>query len=48
MTTPPRPQGACDARFSAVRDAFTDNFAKHGDVGAAVCVYVDGKPPVDL
>jgi CubicO group peptidase (beta-lactamase class C family) len=40
--------GTCDARFSAVRDAFADNFAKHGDVGAAVCVYVDGTPTVDL
>ena len=48
MTTSSRPLGTCDARFSAVRDAFTDNFAKHADVGAAVCVYVDGKPTVDL
>ena len=48
MTTPSRSQGVCDARFSGVRDAFAENFEKHGDVGAAVCVYVDGKATVDL
>lgn len=47
MTTP-LIQGTCDPRFSAVHEAFADNFAQRGDVGAAVCVYVDGKPVVDL
>ena len=42
------PQGTCDTRFATVRDAFLDNFSKRGDVGAAVCVYVDGRPVVDL
>jgi CubicO group peptidase (beta-lactamase class C family) len=31
-----------------VRDAFLANFAEHGEVGAAVAVYVDGAPAVDL
>lgn len=41
-------QGTCDPRFRAVRAAFADNFTKREDVGAAGCVYVDGKPVVDL
>jgi CubicO group peptidase (beta-lactamase class C family) len=40
--------GVCDARFRAVREAFAGNFARHGEVGAAVAVTVDGKPVVDL
>src|SRR5947207_12139484 len=48
MTTTLRLQGKCDPRFTAVRDAFADNFTKREDVGAAVCVYVNGKPVVDL
>ena len=48
MTTTAQIQGLCDPRFTAVREAFADNFAKRGDVGAAVCVYVAGKPVVDL
>jgi CubicO group peptidase (beta-lactamase class C family) len=43
-----RIDGRCDPRFMAVREAFTENFAKRGDVGAAVCVYLEGKPVVDL
>src|SRR5271155_4968095 len=39
--------GVCDARFTAVRDAFADNFAK-GDIGASVAVSVDGELVVDL
>ena len=31
-----------------VRDAFAANFARHGDIGAAVCVYCRGWPVVDL
>src|SRR5262245_23319121 len=42
------PRGLCDARFANVRDAFAESFARRGDVGAAVCVYVDGRPVVDL
>ncbi|MGW2258748.1 serine hydrolase domain-containing protein [Streptomyces sp. NPDC001780] len=35
-------------RFEPVRDAFAANFAQHGDIGAAVCVYWHGRPVVDL
>jgi CubicO group peptidase (beta-lactamase class C family) len=38
----------CDARLRRVRDAFAENFARNGEVGAAVAVTVDGKPVVDL
>ena len=31
-----------------MRDAFADTFARHGDAGAAVCVYQGGQPVVDL
>lgn len=41
-------EGRCDSRFGAVRKVFEDNFALHGEVGAAVCVYVDGRAVVDL
>ena len=34
--------------FEAVRDAFTANFEEHGDLGAACCVYLDGRPVADL
>jgi CubicO group peptidase (beta-lactamase class C family) len=40
--------GRCDARLRRVHDAFAENFARHGEVGAAVAVTVDGKPVVDL
>lgn len=34
--------------FAAVREAFVANFARHGDLGAACCVYRHGTPVVDL
>ena len=40
--------GSCDARFARVREAFADNLASGGEVGAAVCVYAAGQPVVDL
>ncbi len=40
--------GQCDERFSALREAFADNFASGTEVGAAVTVTVDGRPVVDL
>ncbi|GAB2990168.1 serine hydrolase domain-containing protein [Streptomyces pseudoechinosporeus] len=40
--------GEVEAGFEPVREAFTANFARHGDIGAAVCVYRDGRPVVDL
>lgn len=48
MNTQVRLDGVCDARFARVRDAFAENFGTRGDVGAAVCIYVDGKAVVDL
>src|SRR5262249_24084651 len=41
-------QGTCDPAFAAVRDEFARNFAERGEVGASVCVVVDGRPVVDL
>ncbi|OHD06272.1 serine hydrolase domain-containing protein [Sphingopyxis sp. RIFCSPHIGHO2_12_FULL_65_19] len=40
--------GHCDPRFDAVKAAFKGNFAERGDVGAALCLIVDGNPVVDL
>lgn len=40
--------GFVDDRFEKVRDVFADNFAERGEVGAAVAVYVEGEPVVDL
>jgi CubicO group peptidase (beta-lactamase class C family) len=41
-------QGECDPRFSRVRDAFIENFAKYSEVGAATSVTVDGRCVVDI
>lgn len=40
--------GHCDERFAKVREAFAANFAERGEVGAAVCVLIDGEAVVDL
>ncbi|HKT03898.1 MAG TPA: serine hydrolase domain-containing protein [Rugosimonospora sp.] len=40
--------GTCDPRFARVRDEFERNFAERGEVGASVCVTVDGQTVVDL
>ena len=40
--------GHCDARFRAVREEFTRNFAERGEVGAALCIIVDRVTVVDL
>jgi CubicO group peptidase (beta-lactamase class C family) len=40
--------GTCDPRFAAVRDAFERNFSQRGEVGASVCVTLDGETLVDL
>lgn len=44
----PAIDGMCDSRLRRVRDAFAENFARHGEVGATVAVTVDGKVAVDL
>ncbi|MDQ1535449.1 MAG: hypothetical protein QOF28_3210 [Actinomycetota bacterium] len=40
--------GSCDARFTAVSDALASNFERGLDVGASVCVTIDGEPVVDI
>jgi CubicO group peptidase (beta-lactamase class C family) len=40
--------GHFEPRFRRVRDAFAKNFEAHGEVGAACCVYFEGKPVVDV
>ncbi len=40
--------GECDPRFAEVREEFERNFAEREELGAAVCVMVDGEPVVDL
>ena len=40
--------GRCDGRLGPVREAFAENFAAHGEVGAAVAVTLDNQPVVDL
>ncbi|MFE4548548.1 MULTISPECIES: serine hydrolase domain-containing protein [unclassified Streptomyces] len=44
----PDVHGHCDARFSAVRAAFEENFRDRGELGAAVSVTLDGETVVDL
>jgi CubicO group peptidase (beta-lactamase class C family) len=41
-------EGVCDERFASVREAFAGNFAQHGEVGAAVALFVDGRKVADL
>ncbi|HVN63946.1 MAG TPA: serine hydrolase domain-containing protein [Candidatus Binataceae bacterium] len=41
-------EGEIDKRFECVRKAFAENFEKRGELGAAVCIVVDGCPVVDL
>ena len=48
MATDPLVSGHCDGRFTAVREEFVRNFEERGDVGAAVCVMIDGQPVVNL
>lgn len=48
MTSGEAVGGSCDDRFEPVRRAFADNFTERGEIGAAVCIYVDGRRVVDL
>ncbi|HJT75829.1 MAG TPA: serine hydrolase domain-containing protein [Gemmataceae bacterium] len=41
-------QGICASPFRAVREEFERNFAERGEVGASVCVVVEGETVVDL
>jgi CubicO group peptidase (beta-lactamase class C family) len=40
--------GFCHDRFAPVKEAFERNFREHDEVGAAVAIYLDGEPVVDL
>jgi CubicO group peptidase (beta-lactamase class C family) len=40
--------GSCDPAFTAVRDVFAQSLSDGDDLGAAVAVYLDGRPVVDL
>ena len=40
--------GSVEPRYESVRDAFAENFASQGDVGAAVAVYRHGRLVADL
>ncbi len=44
----PRIEGAVSPGFEPVRAVFADNFARRGERGGAVCVYLDGERVVDL
>ncbi|MBA2283531.1 MAG: beta-lactamase family protein [Acidimicrobiia bacterium] len=48
MTDTGNVDGWVEAGFEPVREAFAANFAERGEVGAAVSVYVAGRPVVDL
>jgi CubicO group peptidase (beta-lactamase class C family) len=41
-------EGTCDRRFAVVREEFERNLAERGEVGASVCVTVDGETVADL
>lgn len=41
-------EGYCDPRFAEVEHAFRENFEERGEIGASLCVSVDGVPLVDL
>ncbi|MEN2977213.1 serine hydrolase [Tistrella bauzanensis] len=43
-----RVDGICHPRFTAVADAFADNFTTHNEAGASVSVVHDGRVVVDL
>jgi CubicO group peptidase (beta-lactamase class C family) len=40
--------GSVEAGFEPVRDAFAAEFERYGEVGAAVCVHLNGRQVVDL
>lgn len=44
----PKVEGFCDPAFTAVRDAFSENFASREEHGAAVAVWQRGRLVVDL
>ncbi|HEX9362928.1 MAG TPA: serine hydrolase domain-containing protein [Candidatus Dormibacteraeota bacterium] len=43
-----RVHGSVETGFEPVHDAFTANFERHGEKGAACCIYVHGRKVVDV
>ena len=41
-------QGYCDTRFERVREVFAGAFERGAELGASVCVMIEGEPVVDL
>jgi hypothetical protein len=41
-------QGTCDPRYAEVAEEFERNFAERGEIGASVCVIVEGETVVDM
>lgn len=41
-------EGDCAPEFAPLREAFEENFRERGELGAAICVYRDGRKMVDL
>ncbi len=41
-------QGSCDPKFAKVKAEFERNFAERGEVGASVCLSVNGETALDL
>jgi len=48
MTQVVEVQGFCKPQFAAVKEAFTDNFASHGEAGAGFSLYYSGEKVVEL
>lgn len=48
MSPPSEIQGQAEPGWGGVADQFARNFSEEGDVGAAVAVYLGGRPVVDL
>ncbi len=44
----PEVQGSCDRRFLDLGEAFADNFRERDELGAALCVIVEGRTVVDI
>ena len=47
MTSGALVEGDCETRFARVREVFTKSFGT-GEIGAAVCVTLQGRPVIDL
>ncbi|KAL2869885.1 serine hydrolase domain-containing protein [Aspergillus lucknowensis] len=41
-------QGHCDPRFASVRETLAENLSSDKELGASICVSINGKPVIDL